>query len=494
MRHRDASRHASSLADLRPHVRPRLGLLLPSLLTCGAIAACAGLAASSIAIAALDPDPRPASAPSSAPADPSAESDRKPAPAPATDNAAEAQPDDPEPEPDGDDAAAKPRDSSLSEARLLFSDGSSVSGLLVSRSDKQVVLRIHNIDTPFPIERVENIEILPSVEVRYLEMRSAIDPKDVERLMLVARWLFDRQRYALALKELDGILKISPNEPAALELKLLAEQTAKLAARAGRVKKDGPLKPAVDEARPSFPLLNRDQINRIKVFEVDLADPPRLTIRRDTIERLIRKYTGTPPMPETAEGRTALFRKPAHEVLSLIFALRAREFYGEVEVEDHPRTMKAFRDRVHGVWLSNSCATSKCHGGEQAGRLQLSSGRRFADPVFYTNFLILDRFRLNDGKPLINYEDPASSPLLEMGLPAATSNRPHPPIPPEMGQFKPVFRSRDDNRYREALDWIKSVYRPRPDYGITYTPPGPSEPPKKPVAGPDEDATKNQPR
>ena len=41
-----------------------------------------------------------------------------------------------------------------------------------------------------------------------------------------------------------------------------------------------------------------------------------------------------------------------------------------------------------------------------------ASGASSTDQVAYTNFLILERFKLDNGMPLINYAEPARSPLL----------------------------------------------------------------------------------
>ena len=67
-------------------------------------------------------------------------------------------------------------------------------------------------------------------------------------------------------------------------------------------------------------------------------------------------------------------KKPG-EILRWFFDLRARELYGSIEVLENPRSMRLFRDEVNRAWLTNNCATSKCHGGENAGRLWLT-GRR----------------------------------------------------------------------------------------------------------------------
>ena len=88
--------------------------------------------------------------------------------------------------------------------------------------------------------------------------------------------------------------------------------------------------------------------------------------------------------------------------------------------------MRLFRDEVARSWLANSCATARCHGWPDAGRLRLTNKKPGMDAAVYTNFLILDRFRMADGRALINYDEPAKSPLLDMALPRDPARISHP--------------------------------------------------------------------
>ena len=109
----------------------------------------------------------------------------------------------------------------------------------------------------------------------------------------------------------------------------------------------------------------------------------------------------------------------------------------------------------------------------------IAKGRPNSDAAVYTNFLILDRFQLSDGRSLIDYQDPAHSPLVQMGLPRENATTPHPKVPGASARsdlWKPVFESTDDKRFTDAMEWIKSMYRPRPQYPIPYEPPGASAP------------------
>jgi hypothetical protein len=161
--------------------------------------------------------------------------------------------------------------------------------------------------------------------------------------------------------------------------------------------------------------------------------------------------------------------------LDLMFRVQARELYGDVRVLEDPAVMETFRKQVHGRWLATACATATCHGGQEAGRLMLAGDRPNHETTVYTNFLILERFRLADGSPLIDHDRPERSPLLQAGLMRSEAEWEHPEVPPTRGRrgWRPIFRDQEDPRYQDAVAWIRSLYRPRPDYPIDYELPTP---------------------
>ncbi len=143
---------------------------------------------------------------------------------------------------------------------------------------------------------------------------------------------------------------------------------------------------------------------------------------------------------------------------------------------------------VQAGWLVTGCATNECHGGTEAGRLMLVNRKARSEASTYTNFLIMERFRLDDGTPLLNYDDPAKSPLLQMALPRPDSVHPHPEVPRGIkgnDVWRPLFRNQQERLFERSVDWLKAMYQPRPEYPIEYRPPRPSEAPalekKEPV-------------
>ena len=367
------------------------------------------------------------------------------------------------------------------EVVVYLKDGQRLTGILESATSDEIRVRIAGILTPLSSDLIEKYDILPPITQRYLDLRAAVG-NDPQQILQLARWLRERERYELALTEVQRVLAIDANFPSAKGLKIELEQQILLKQRA----RSGAPEHAHAEPAPArpvrrpveFPVLTEDQINLIKVYETDLSDRPRLVIQRDTITRLLEQNAGHPLVPITREGREAWYRKDPTEILDLMFRLQARNLYGQVKVVDAPRSFNIFRDDVQRNWLLNKCATNACHGGEEAGRFMLTNKRPNSEQSVYTNFLILSKFRLAGGESLINAEEPIKSPLLQLGLPREDSRYPHPavtnsPIANGRDIWRPAFKSLDDRSIQEAVEWIRMLYRPRPDYPISYELPTP---------------------
>ncbi|MFG0260334.1 MAG: hypothetical protein ACF8LK_08285 [Phycisphaerales bacterium JB041] len=365
---------------------------------------------------------------------------------------------------------------------LDLRDGRRLEGRLIKGDPAKITIEIAGFPTTFNMADVLRVERVPPVEERYKQLRSIIADDDVEQLLLLADWLRDREAYSLALTEVTSILRADPNNARAKTLKQQIESTILLRAEAmQRQQEAGPddgdeRSPSKPPRRPEFPTLTPDQINLIKVYEVSLSDPPRLSVDRETIRRLMDAYSDHDLIPKSREGRAALERRPPVYILELMFRLRAREFYNDIRVDGEPRAFGLFRENVHRPWLINTCAASGCHGGQQAGNLWLKNDSPNAEKSIYTNFLILERYRLADGTPLINYDEPSKSPLLQMALPRDASLYPHPLVATSStAVWRPVIGSTDDRRFAQSVEWINAMYRPRPDYPVTYTPPKPTK-------------------
>lgn len=432
-----------------------------------AIAAHAALAAGlSVVLWALPATAQPANPPS-----PSAEAPPQP---PAGES------------PAADPATEQPEER---EAIVTLRSGQRIQGILVKADADQVVIRVAGIEAPFAAADVERYDLLPPLMERYRELRKAVGD-DPDQIIGLAQWLRDREKYELALAEVERALTHNAEHGPSRRLKHELEQLILLRMRAIRPTTPKPARegdvPGGAEAGPrrlrasDVPVLSAAQVGLMRVYEVDLAEKPRLVIPREAIDALIEKHAGHPLIPVTKEGRDALYRKDPAHLLDLIFRLQARDLYSQVQVLDLPGSVRKYRDGVQATWLLNSCATAACHGGTDAGRFVLATRRPNADPTVFTNLLILQRFKMADGRALIDWEHPERSPLLHMGLPRNDSIHPHPPAP--MGSsgrdgWKSIFRSTDDRLFERGVEWIRSMYRPRPEYPIDYEPIKPFSPP-----------------
>lgn len=377
--------------------------------------------------------------------------------------------------------AAAAGDAEEAEATIYLKDGQEFSGQLIAQDQQKVVLRIAGIATTFAADHVERVRVLPSVMERYRALRDAIDDRDVEQMLRLVDWLVERRRFDLALSELRGLVERQPQSNTAKRKLATVEKMAALRERrpAGQAGPDRAGAAAPAAGIPAVPLLSDAQIALMKVFEVDLTARPRVVIPPEATRRLFEDHGTDPAVPQTPEGREALLRRPGYEILDVLFAARARDLYPLVKVIDQPDGLRRFRDDALRSWIANSCATSQCHGGTDAGRLILVNRALGTDPAVYTNFWILSRFRLAGGAPLVDWDAPAKSPLVQMGLPRNRSTTPHPPVPrgPDgRDLWKPAFLSEDDQRFQATVAWIQAMYRPRPDYTLDYTPARPFAP------------------
>lgn len=361
-----------------------------------------------------------------------------------------------------------------------MADGTTREGVILEDEYEHVLLEIAGVRTRLDRAVVDRVELRPPFEEQYRRLKETIPPKQVDRRLELCRWLIEQRRFALALEELEDLQRLNADLK---ELPgLLRVVRAQLALESGGSETSAPSgghQPGADQPgtpdvgpvdqRDLLPsrILTPEEVNIIRVYEFDFDRPAALNIEAETIRKLITQYASHPAIPANSEARNALFRADPVALLRLMFEVRARELYPEVKVLSEPYSLNLFRQRVHNTWLVPNCATSQCHGGVKAGRLFLHNRNYRDDRVRFTNLLILLRSDLEPGKPLINWEEPLMSRIIQHALPATEARDPHPPVP----GWKPVFTRLNQPLLEDAVNWIRSMYQPRPEYPIDYTPP-----------------------
>lgn len=359
-----------------------------------------------------------------------------------------------------------------------------LTGVLLEASRDVLVLESEGVSVRLDRSEVLALKHKPTRYDEYARLRASIPPDDVPGTVVLVRWLLEQELLDEALREAELLSEMRPHDPDVA--KLLRETSATVALMRKRMASEERDLFGVDGAGPGerreriveeieavrfgpdeFPTLTREQINLIKVYEINLRNPPRVRVLPATVDRLFAEYAGHPLIPESRRAREAFKRRPPIEILDVMFRAQARSLYGDVQVVGNPAAMERFRDDVHGRWLINSCASTRCHGGKGAGRFVLRNRRRGTEETFYTNFVILDGYRTEQGVALLNWSDPAMSPLFHYALPREDALFPHPPV----DGWAPAIQSRSHRNWEDALSWMRSMYLPRPDYGIDYESP-----------------------
>lgn len=211
-------------------------------------------------------------------------------------------------------------------------------------------------------------------------------------------------------------------------------------------------------------MLDDDQINLIKIYEVQLNTKPRITFSRDDLEEFLREYATDDRVPRGREGHQQFLRAEGYEQLKLMFDVRARDYYGKANYRGEPAPMSVWHRQIHRNYVLEYFR--EYFGTGQIPAIYLFPQGRDASRIAYTNFYILTQIRV-DGVPIIDRDRPEESLLLQWGLPRAEAKFQAPDVP----NWEPRFRSTEDERYKSVLAWIKSLVaaNQNSNYGLQYT-------------------------
>jgi len=401
-------------------------------------------------------------------------------------------------------------------------DGTVVRGEIIRDTLEEVEFKVDTVQGKLPRSQVYRVVLELDFDARYARIKSAISPEEHGRRLGLARWLTDQGRMDLAIMELEALLRDADIEEArdmlrdinarvklAQAVEANKRNNAKPAPEGGNSasqpatapgagtsaagsKASNPTKGTTAGDPPKGPpnsremlpkdLLSNADVNLVRVYEIDFKDPPRMTVSPEGVRQLILRYGSSALVPADSQARNALYSKNGTELAHLLFDLKARDLYGYIEVDEDPASIAKFRTRVHNSWLIGNCATSRCHGGVDAGRFFLYTGNAKDQRIRYTNLLTLLNFKV-DGKPMVNFEDPPNSLLIQYALPRTTARYPH----PDVKGWKPVFGNSTPQLMQDTLDWIRSMYQPRPEYPVKYIAPKLDAPDRAPPGadGPD---------
>jgi hypothetical protein len=369
--------------------------------------------------------------------------------------------------------------------RVVLSDGTMHEGVVLEDSFDRVTIAIEGVPTRFERRIVDHVELFPTFDELYAALKAAIAPSMHTRRLELCQWLIDQGRFDLAEVELlalrddkpdtEGLSRLLRLVQAQLALNAADDDTADDASTSPDDESSGAPGSGDDAPRgPVHPndllpteLLSQEDVNLIRVYEIDFDKPPVVEVPADTIRSLLTAYGSHDAIPASSAQRNQIFQWDSIDVVRLMFDVRARDLYSQIKVVTEPHALNLFRQRVHNAWLIPNCATSRCHGGVSAGRLFLHSRNYKNERVRYTNLLILNRLELDPSKPLINFEEPVNSLIIQHALPITEARFPHPDVP----GWKPVFSRGNTEMLDDTLDWLRAMHPAHMNYPIEYEPP-----------------------
>lgn len=209
---------------------------------------------------------------------------------------------------------------------------------------------------------------------------------------------------------------------------------------------------AQNRERKEDPLLSQDDIELIKVYEVDLkSDPaPRVIIPRDKLRDFLKEYQEDDEDFRGKSKQDAFLRASGHIQLGKMFKHKARDYYKHVRIRSQ---IASFREwgNIHRRYILGYFQPT--FGAGAIPELYLFPRGRDADRIEMTNLYILTQVEI-DGKPIIDRNVPEDSLLVQWGLPREEAKF---PAPDDIEGWEPKFKNMDDERFEEKVDWIKSL-------------------------------------
>jgi|GEM_PF-1808391 len=357
---------------------------------------------------------------------------------------------------------------------VLLKDGSQRRGMLLEDGFEGVRLQVGPRTERIELSDVAGIRwrrtVTQQIEARKAAISSS-DPAEVARLI---RWLIMEGHMEAAEVELAQFTMDFPDARAT------TSQLQELLAARPQLDQDAP-KRSLKPRRPTLPngALTPTEVNRIRIWEYDFENPSPVRIPGELRRTFHARHLGKDGFPDLKTLR----RLPDDEFLRLLCEMKDRDLYDEVQITVDPPALDRFRRTIHDRWLLPQCGS--CHTRElSAGGFGLETKEANKPEVRMLNLLLLDQASASDGTPLLNWRNPSESRLLDLGKDPRAAKHPH----PEVEGYTPIFHRGREAWVTNVIEWLKMMYRPRPDLVSELNIQWPRNPPKSDQSEGDQSA------
>lgn len=209
-------------------------------------------------------------------------------------------------------------------------------------------------------------------------------------------------------------------------------------------------------------LLDKSDINLMKVYEIQLKNNPTVVVTRTIAEKILATQRENPAMAEFLgrDGERKFRSLKQLELLDLIFAIGDRSIYKDVLIRTEPQTLKYYRTKINAIYVRGYCG--KCHANPRNPAPGLTLFSQLSEAGAYSNLALLRHMENKDGIPLIFPPTPEKSPLFQYGLPPEAARTPHPQVP----KLRPFFKNAEDPRYLDWLEWTSLLWGQNENYPV----------------------------
>jgi len=266
------------------------------------------------------------------------------------------------------------------------------------------------------------------------------DLKDIERNSKIISWAKNHNLYEQVEEYAQKNIQLNPSNPDPI-----AEENLKWAREQLDAIKTGP------SAGPGSDWTMQD-VQKVRFALIPPLGKPAenmlITFKNNVVKRFFEKE-GKEGKYGTKDAQREFSRKPPTEQAQIIKQETGNTYQPDINIGKEPTVMLEFKRIVQPI-VTRGCSSINCHG---SGHNPLKLAPRAATPPeIYANFYSLDTHRSERGT-IIDHENPNQSLLLNYLLPPilASNNLTH------EHEIRPLIKSKSDPRYRQLVDWIKSL-------------------------------------
>ena len=342
-------------------------------------------------------------------------------------------------------------------------DGRRFYGTILKDEFEEVILKVEGVKMTFMRDQVQRVYIDPPFEESYELMLNSISLTNESQFRFLIEWLLHKDQIDIAKSHLDESMLETPainSLRRRLDLKMRGRGLPE-----SQEKKNPVALSVPSESKKLSRILTQEEVNLIRAYESSSKQPPPLTFSEDVREKLLHDYSDDPRLKSGTFLRNRVIDGSDQELFQIIRELRAEKYYSELVSIDEPDSLRRFREDVHDDWLINRCGTNACHGGIDSGIFLLHQKPIHDDRARYANLLTLERLEVDPAWPILNFNEPDQSLLIQYGLHRKIADKPH----PEVKSWNPVPELGRIDEYQATIAWIRSMRQvPRPQYPIEY--------------------------